>query len=421
MPVYMLGKPPARHLKFGNSAEKGVSGQGPKSPDQKVTMTKRKWLLGVAALALIGVALLVRDFTTTEKAVARAPAQAGRVVPVEVAKAERKKVPVRLDALGTVTPIASVALKARLETVIVDVHFVDGSLVNKGDLLFTLDSRSIEAQIAQMEGALARDKAQLDGALRDVTRYTELVGKGATPVTNLDNAKTQADVYRAAIKVEQGLLENLRVQLSYCSIRAPITGRISAANVKIGNLVRPADVAPLATINQMAPVYVSFTVPQKNLPAIREAIANKTATVQAALPSQSKRAQGQVSMIENSVDSATGMAMIRATMPNTDEMLWPGTLVTAEMTLRVEDAVTVPSNAVSVSQTGSFVFVVEDGKAKVQPIEVERLVGKDTVVKSGLQGGETVVAEGQLLLSNGTRVNPRGAKPPGETGKAAGT
>lgn len=384
-------------------------------------MTKRKWLLGVAAFALIGVALLVRGFTTTDKADARAPAQAGRVVPVEVAKAERKQVPVRLDALGTVTPIASVALKARLETVIVGVHFVDGSLVKKDDLLFTLDSRSIEAQIAQMEGALARDKAQLDGALRDVTRYTELVAKGATPVTNLDNAKTQADVYRAAIKVEQGLLENLRVQLSYCSIRAPISGRISAANVKIGNLVRPADVAPLATINQMAPVYVSFTVPQKNLPAIREAIANKTATVQAALPSQSKRAQGQVSMIENTVDSATGMAMIRATMPNTDEMLWPGTLVTAEMTLRVEDAVTVPSNAVSVSQTGSFVFVVEDGKAKVQPIGIERLVGKDTVVKSGLKGGETVVTEGQLLLSNGTRVNPRGGKPSGEAGKAAGT
>ncbi len=385
-----------------------------------MTMTRRKWL-GAAALALIGLALFAREFWTAEKAVARASGPAARAVPVEIAKAERKKVPVRLDALGTVTPIASAALKSRLETVIVDVHFVDGSLVKKGDLLFTLDSRSIEAQIAQMEGALARDRAQLAGAERDVARYTDLVAKNATPVINLDNAKTQADVYRAAIKVEQGLLENLQVQLSYCTIRAPISGRIGAANVKVGNLVRPADVAPLATIIQQSPIYVSFTVPQKNLPAIRQAIAAETATVEAAVPGQTKRAEGQVSMIENTIDTATGMATIRATMPNTDEMLWPGTLVTAEMTLRIEDAVVVPSNAVQISQTGSFVFVVEDGKAKVQPIKVERLVGTETVVSAGLNGGETVVTEGQLLLSNGTRVNPRGSRPAGSGPNAAGS
>jgi multidrug efflux system membrane fusion protein len=384
-------------------------------------MTKRKWLVGVAALALIGVALLVRGFSTTDKAAARAPSQAARVVPVEIAKAVRKKVPVRLDALGTVTPIATVALKARVDTTIVAVHFKDGSHVNKGDPLFTLDCRVMDAQITTTEGAIARDKAQLDGAQRDVTRYTDLVAKNATPVVNLDNAKTQSDVYRAAIKADTGLLENLKVQRSFCDVTAPISGLISAANVKVGSFVRQADTTPMATINQMAPVYVSFAVPQKNLPAIRDAIAKKTATVEATVPGQSKRAQGQVSMIENTVDSTTGMAMIRAAMPNQDELLWPGTLVTAEMTLRVEDAVTVPSNAVQVSQTGSFVFVVEDGKARVQHIEVERLVGDETVVKSGLKGGETVVTEGQLLLSNGTRVNPRGGKPANGNGKAAGT
>ena len=373
-------------------------------------MSKRKWLFGVTALALIAIAVLIRSQWTTDSA--RSQPRAERVVPVETALAERKKVPVRLDALGSVTPIASVALKARVDTNITGVHFSDGALVKQGDLLFTLDGRAIEAQIAQTQGAIARDQAQLDGALRDVARYTDLVAKGATPTVNLDNAKTQAQVFRAAIKSDQGLLENLKVQLDYCTVRAPITGRISAANVKVGNFVRQADTQPMAVIIQMAPVYVSFTVPQKNLPDIRKAIAAKSASIEAVVPGEDKRAQGAVTMIENTVDQATGMATVRATMPNTDELLWPGTLVTAQMTLRSEEAVVVPSSAVQVSQTSNFVFVVVNGAAKVQPDKNERQVGQETVIASGLNGGETVVTEGQLLLSNGTRVDTRARKAP---------
>ena len=374
-------------------------------------MSKRKWLFGVAALALIGIAVLARGFWSGDGAAARSQRQAARVVPVEVAKAERKKVPVRIDAIGTVTPIASVAIKARVDTAIMAVHFRDGAEVKKGDLLFTLDGRAIQAQIAQTEGAIARDQAQLDGAERDVKRYTDLVAKSATPVVNLDNARTQADVYRAAIKSDQGLLDNLKVQLSYCTIRAPITGRISAANVKVGNFVRQADTTPMATLNQMAPVYVTFTVPQKSLPEIRKALAAETASIEAIVPGDKQRAAGQVSMIENTVDPATGMATVRATMPNENELLWPGTLVNTEMVLRTEDAVVVPSTAVQVSQAGSFVFVVQNGVAKVQHVTVERQVGTETVIAKGLNGDETVVTEGQLLLSNGTHVNPRAGKP----------
>jgi RND family efflux transporter MFP subunit len=384
-------------------------------------MIKRKWLFGVAALALIGIALLVRGFWTTDGKAARSQAQAAQVVPVETATAVRKKVPVRLDALGSVTPMASVAIKARVDTTIVGVHFRDGASVKAGDLLFTLDCRAMEAQIVQTEGAIARDKAQLAGAERDVTRYTDLVAKSATPVVNLDNAKTQSEVFSAAIKSDTGLLDNLKVQLSFCTVTAPISGRISAANVKVGNFVRQADLTPMATINQMAPVYVSFTVPQKNLPDIRQAIAAETATVQAAVPGEPKRATGQVSMIENTVDSATGMAMIRATMPNTDELLWPGTLVTAEMTLRDDEAVAVPTSAVQVSQTGNFVFVIKDDVAKVQKVTTGRQVGGETVVTSGLNGGETVVTDGQLLLSDGTRVNTRAPKAAGSGEKPAGS
>ena len=182
----------------------------------------------------------------------------------------RKDVPVRIEALGTVTPIASVAIKARIDTSIDSVHFKDGAHVNKGDLLFTLDCRAVDAQIAQTEGTVARDRAQLAGAERDVTRYRSLVKKNATPQQILDTAETQAEVYRAGIKADQGTLQNLKVQRSYCTITAPIAGRISAANVKVGNFVRQADTTPMATINQMAPVYVTFTVPQNNLPDIRD-------------------------------------------------------------------------------------------------------------------------------------------------------
>ncbi len=372
-------------------------------------MKKRNWLFGVAALALIGIVVLARGFWPGERAsAARVQARGARVVPVVVAKAERKQVPVRVDALGTVTTIASVAIKARIDTAIDSVHFQDGAHVNTGELLFTLDCRAVDAQIAQTEGNVARDEAQLAGAERDVARYTSLAAKNATPQQTLDAAKTQSDVFRASIKSDQGLLNNLKVQRSYCTITAPISGRISAANVKVGNFVRQADTSPMATINQMAPVYVSFTVPQKFLPEIRRALEAETATVAAIIPGDQKPAAGQVSMIENTVDPTTGMATVRATMPNTDERLWPGTLVSTDLTLREEEAVVVPTPAVQVSQTGNLVFVIgEDNIAKVVHVTTERQVGNETVITAGLKGGETVVVDGQLLLSDGTTVAPR--------------
>ncbi|MBV9555990.1 MAG: efflux RND transporter periplasmic adaptor subunit [Pseudolabrys sp.] len=377
-------------------------------------MTRRKWLIGAGVAALVVVVVLVRGFWTSDSgAQSRA---APRAVPVDTVVAERKTVPVRVESLGNVSPIASVAIKARVDTSIVGVHFQDGARVEQGQLLFTLDGRVLEAQVAQTEAMVARDKAQLEGAERDVNRYTDLVAKSATPVVNLDNAKTQADVYRAAIKADEAVLENLKVQLSYCKITAPIAGRISAANVKVGNFVRQADLTPMATLNQMAPVYVTFTVPQKVLPDIRKALAAETATVEALIPGSPQRANGQVTMVENTVDPATGMATVRATMPNEGEVLWPGTLVTTEVTLRSEEAVVVPSSAVQVSQSGNFVFVIDNNVAKVQQVKVERTVGTNSVIGSGLGGGETVVTDGQLLLSNGTVVSQRNNAPKAAAG-----
>jgi len=277
--------------------------------------------------------------------------------------------------------------------------------VQKGDLLFTLDCRQIEADMKRVQAIIDGAQATLEQATRDVERYTDLAARNATPIVTLNNAQTTVNVSRATAESNRAQLENLKVQLGFCSIRASISGRISMANVKVGNFVRQADTSPMATINQMVPVYVSFTVPQKNLPDIRKAIGAETATVEAVIPGEEKRAGGQVTMIENSVDPTTGMAMVRATMPNKDELLWPGTLVTIDMTLRSQEGIVVPAQAVQVSQTGTFVFVVKNGAAQVQPVKVDRQVGSETVIASGLEGGETIVTEGQLLLSNGTRVN----------------
>ncbi|MHB8271467.1 efflux RND transporter periplasmic adaptor subunit [Bradyrhizobium sp.] len=364
---------------------------------------------GVLVVGALVAAFVTRSSWMGTGASAQGP-QRPRMVSVELATAERKPVPVDVDSIGTVTPISSVALKSRLETTIVAVHFEDGARVNEGDLLFTLDSRQIDAQIEQAEGMLAKDQAQLEGAQRDLRRFNDLIGKGATTQVNVDNARTQADILIGTIKADQAALDNLKVQKSYTSIRAPFSGRISAANVKIGNFVRPADTAPLAVINQMAPVYVTFAIPQRVLVDLREAMASGSSKVTATIPGHQTSEGGKVAMVENSVDSTTGMVTVRGVMDNANETLWPGILVATRLTIRTENAVVLPTVAVQRSQSGNYVFVVKEGVAKVQPVKVDRTFQGQSVITEGLSGGEDVVVDGQLLLSDGTRVEPRTRK-----------
>ena len=370
-------------------------------------MKTRSLIVIAGAIGIVAVAAFVtRSSWMGGGASAQGP-QRPRMVSVELAKAERKSVPIDVDAIGTVTPISSVALKSRVETTIVSVHFEDGARVNEGDLLFTLDARQIDAQIEQAEGMIARDQAQLEGAQRDLRRYTDLVAKGATTQVNVDNARTQSDILIGTIKADQSALDNLKVQKSYTIIRAPFSGRISAANVKIGNFVRPADTAPLAIINQMAPVYVTFAIPQRALVDLREAMAKGDSKVIATIPGHQRSEDGKVAMVENSVDSTTGMVTVRGIMDNANETLWPGILVATKLIIRNQDAVVVPTVAVQRSQSGNFVFVVKDGIAKVQPVKVDRTSQGKSVISDGLSGDESVVVDGQLLLSDGTRVEPR--------------
>ena len=373
-------------------------------------MKKRNLIILAAGLGLVALAAFItRSSWTGSGASAQGP-QRPRAVSVELAKAERKLVPVDVDSIGTVTPISSVALKSRVETTIVSVHFEDGAKVNEGDLLFTLDARQIDAQIEQAEGTLAKDQAQLEGAQRDLRRYNDLVAKGATTQVNVDNAKTQSEILIGTIKADQSALDNLKVQKSYTIIRAPFSGRISAANVKVGNFVRPADTSPLAVINQMAPVYVTFAIPQRVLVDLRDAMATGDSKVIATIPGHQRSETGRVAMVENSVDATTGMVTVRGVMGNENETLWPGTLVATKLIIRTENSVVVPTVAVQRSQSGNFVFVVKEGVAKVQPVKVERTFQGISVIAEGLSGDEDVVVDGQLLLSNGSRVEARARK-----------
>jgi multidrug efflux system membrane fusion protein len=361
----------------------------------------------------------------------QAPAQGGRPggpgqgaaprsVPVLVAKAERKSMPVRFDTIGTVQTIASVTLRSRVESQIIEVAFRDGAIVKKEDVLVRLDSRGIEAQIRQAEANILRSQAQLEQAQRDVRRFEQLLANEAGSRVNYDNSRTQVQSISAQIKAEEAALENLRVSLSYYTIKAPITGRVGVGGLKEGNIAKTGDGSPpLATINQTAPIHVAFSVPQRFLPELRAATTDLSSKVDVTPQGLSKAVSGRISVLDNAVDAASGTITVRAEFDNADETLWPGQLCNVRVVFRMEaNVVAVPREAVQSGQKGSFVFVVEQGVAKVRTVTVARSVDGLSVIAEGLSGDETVVTDGQLLLTDGTRIEPRGGGGPPSPGAA---
>ncbi len=347
-----------------------------------------------------------------------APGQgsAPRSVPVALGKATKSAVPVRFDTIGTVQPVASVTLRSRVESQIVEVAFKDGAVVKKDDVLVRLDSRGIEAQVKQAEANILRSQAQLEQAQRDVRRFEQLLANDAGSRVNLDNSRTQVATFSAQIRADEAALENLRVSLSYYTIRSPITGRAGVAGLKEGNIAKTGDGSPpLATINQTTPIYVVFSVPQRFLQDVRAARDDASSRVEVTPQGSTKAVVGRVGVIDNAVDAASGTITVRAEVENAEELLWPGQLCNVRVVFRTEpNAVAVPREAVQSGQRGSFVFVVVDNVAKVRPVTVARSVDKLSVISEGLTGDETVVTDGQMLLTDGMRVEPRGGGAPGQ-------
>jgi RND family efflux transporter MFP subunit len=332
-------------------------------------------------------------------------------VPVLVATAARQDVPWKIEEIGTAQAVATVSLRPHFDATVEKVLVADGAEVKAGDVLFTLDDRQAQAQLAMAQAQIAKDEAQFSQAERDVTRYTDLVARSATPILNLDNAKTASATSRAAVIGDAAAIRNMQVALGWYTITAPISGRVGIVNIKAGNIVKAGDnssAGVLATINQISPIYVALSVSQKFLPALREAMASGV-KVSATPQGSTRAAQGKLALIDNTVDPATGTIVIRAEFANSDELLWPGQLCNLTLTLREEpNTVVVPREAIQISQDGNYVFAVKDGAAHVVPVVVGRTEGLDTVIEKGLNGGEKVVVDGALLLYEGAKIVPRG-------------
>jgi RND family efflux transporter MFP subunit len=333
-------------------------------------------------------------------------------VVVVVGHAARKDLPWKLDEIGTAQAIASVALRPHFDATVDKVLVADGAAVKAGETLIELDARQVRAQIDGAKAQLAKDQAALDQAQRDVTRYTDLVARGATPQLNLDNARTAEATSRAAILGDQAAIENLEVQLGWYTVAAPISGRVGVVSIKQGNIAKASDNSAngvFATINQISPIYVAFSVQQSLLPALHQAMA-EGAVVEATPQGSKQRAPGKLALVDNSVDPTTGTIVAHAIFDNPDEVLWPGQLCDLTLTLRTEpNVVVVPREAVLIGQAGNYVFTVLDGAAHLRPVEVGRSQDGETIVLKGLAGDETVVVDGALLLTEGAKVAARNA------------
>lgn len=335
-------------------------------------------------------------------------------VPVVIAAVEKKPMPVRVDAIGTVQPIASVAVRARIDAQIAEVRVADGQEVKAGDILIVLDTRAASALLHQAEANVARDRAQLENARRDVDRLRPLTQKDFISRQQFDLTSTNAVALEAAVKADEASVDNFRTLLTYYTIAAPMDGRVGTVLLKVGNTAKSND-TQIMTLNQFKPIYVAFSVAQRELPGVRSAMAAGDVTVAVQVPNDPGGAiKGKVTFIDNAIDIATGTIALKATFANDDERLWPGQFVNVQMTVRIEpEAIVAPAAAVQIGQNGSYVYVIKpDNTAEVRPVVVSRTIDNETVFAKGLAEGDRVVIDGQLRLTNGTRVDIRTSSQP---------
>ncbi len=340
-------------------------------------------------------------------------------VPVTTIAAEQGPFPVRRRSIGLLESPAVVVIRSRIESQLLEKHVDDGQLVRKGDLLFTLDDRELLATIARNEAQLAKDEAARDRANADLKRTEELLAKNVAARQQLDEKVAEAKAAEATIAADKAQLDSDRIRLGYTKITAPITGRIGTIRTTPGNLVSSSDAQGLVTITQIRPIRVSFTLPERDLAALRAARrAEQPPTVRVyAAGDLQPLASGQLDFVDSSVDTATGTIMAKATFANQDFSLWPGQYVDVEVDLDTRpDTISIPTVALQTSQKGPFVFVVKpDGTAELRMVETSGIVEDRTAIRSGLEPGERVVVEGQLRLADGAQVRDIGLK----TGRAA--
>jgi multidrug efflux system membrane fusion protein len=339
--------------------------------------------------------------------------QAGPV-PVTVGKVIEKSMPVRVAAIGNVQAYNSVSVRALVTGAVVRVRFREGQVVKEGELLFQIDPRPFQAALAQAQSTLARDQAQARNARADVERYASLVKKEYVTVQQYESARATAKALEATVRADRAAVETARINLGYCAIRAPLTGRTGQLLVQEGNIVQASAQTPLVVIQQLQPIYVAFSVPERLLPQLRQRGEPRSLRVIAAPPGGDGAHQGSLSFVDNSVNTTTGTILLKATFPNADQALWPGQFVNVTVTVAERPhAVVAPSAAVQRGQSGDYVFVVKpDGTVESRPVVVAAggASGQEAVIEKGLAPGETVVTDGQLRLTPGSRVAVKEAR-----------
>lgn len=382
-------------------------------------------------LCLLGLMTLLLSGCSSQSA----PPPSMPAVPVTVATAVSKDVPIELRPIGNVESYSSIPIKAQVNGELVRIEFREGQDVKKGDLLFEIDRRPYEQALHQAEANLNRDKAQQTQAeanlARDVAqaknaqvqsdRYAKLAAQGVVSKEQTDTMRTNAnsadesthadqaaiESARAAVLADQAGVEAAKLNLAYCEIRSPIAGRTGSLQVKVGTLIKAQADTPMVTINQILPTYVTFSVPEDQLGAIRASMAKGPVEVMASTPSDpATPVRGQLSFIDNTVDSATGAIKLKATFPNTERKLWPGQFVNVVITVGKEAKTTVvPSEAVQTGQQGQYAYVVKpDHTVEMRIVTAGRTMDRETTITKGIAPGETVVTDGQLRLAPGFKV-----------------
>ncbi|MDV7211537.1 efflux RND transporter periplasmic adaptor subunit [Azotobacter beijerinckii] len=360
------------------------------------------------ALAPIGAALLFHAYRSDGASAAPARLE-DMAVPVVMQPVRQQELQIWLDAIGNVEPLNSVSVRVRVDGQLQQVLFGEGHMVEAGSLLAQIDPRVYQAQVAQAEAMLARDRAQLENLRISLDRATKLAAAKAGPTQDVDTYRAQLAAQRATVQADQAALDNARLQLSFTRITAPLTGRTGRRLLDVGSIVHGSDATGLVTITQIDPIAVTFSVSQDDLAQILEENSRQPLRVVALTRDGSQQiATGQLSFIDNQVATATGQIQLKAQFENGTQHLWPGQLVSVRLLLHTERAATVvPASSVQLGQQGPFVYVVDAGQqAQSRLVRTAAVVDGQQWIAAGLQPGETVVIQGQYRIAPGVRVSP---------------
>ncbi|MCX7723740.1 MAG: efflux RND transporter periplasmic adaptor subunit [Thermodesulfovibrio sp.] len=328
-------------------------------------------------------------------------------VPVVVAQSMVKDVPIQITAIGNVEAYSSVTIKSRVDGQLLKVNFKEGDEVKKGQLLFVIDPRPFEEAVKQAEANLLRDKAQLEFAKADLERYDELLKEGLVSRQQYEKIKSTYESLKATVKADEAILNNAKLQLSYCYIYSPIDGKVGSLLVHPGNMIKAND-TQIVKINQIVPIYVRFSVPEQELFRIKKAMRKGTLKTEAVVKGVDANysEEGKVVFIDNTVDPATGTVKLKAEFANKDKNLWPGQFVNVVLTLGVKNnAIVIPYRALQTGQKGHYIYVVkEDKTVEMREVQAGLRFADEVVIEKGLNKGETVVVDGQLRLTPGAKV-----------------